>query len=270
MAPVVFCAQGDCKCDPIMHSWPKSVLPFLFLIFLLGPAEGSRTDEVELLVVSSLHSAHEGHAGFDYDDLYALVRDFAPDYVGVEIRPEDIGKSRNEISWIYPREMIELAQAYQDRVFGFDWLGHEITGEAIPRNYFKELRVKMLSAHLADDETMQARKPQQIVQLEQEQAEIVAAATASSLADGRYGELCRQIDALEQRWLMGSKYEEIIAFNRVRDEEIAGNITRFIERHKGSRIVLVMGADHRTFAVEAIRQRFGESVRLVDIPGNED
>ena len=69
---------------------------------------------------------------------------------------------------------------------------------------------------------------------------------------------------------MGSKYEEIIAFNRVRDEEIAGNITRFIERHKGSRIVLVMGADHRTFAVEAIRQRFGESVRLVDIPGNED
>ena len=180
----------------------------------LQPVE-SRYEAIrtELLVVSSLHGAHEGHASFDYDDLFTLVRDFDPDHVGVEIRPEDIGKSRDDLAWMYPREMIELAHRYPERVFGFDWLGDEIAGKPVPRSYFKEMRVKKLSAALADDEAMQSRKPRQIARLEQEQAQIIAAATASSLADGRYGALCRRIDALERSWLTGSQYEEIVAFS---------------------------------------------------------
>lgn len=253
-----------------MHSWFQGILTLVFLTLLAAPAIGSETGETELLVVSSLHAAHEGHAAFDYDDLFSLVRDFDPDHVGVEIRPEDIGESRNYLSRIYPREMIELADRYQDRAFGFDWLGHEIAGMPVPKSYFRDMRVKKLAAELAVDEAMLESKPEQIARLEHEQAEIVATATASSLADGRYGALCRQIDELEHNWLAGSKYEEIIAFNRLRDEEIARNLIRFIDSHHGSRIVAVMGADHRTFAVEAIQERFADAVRIVDIPRIED
>lgn len=231
----------------------------------MAAAKEPQTDKTELLIVSALHSAHEGHRTFDYDDLFTLVRDFDPDYVGVEIRPEDIGMSRTYLSSNYPREMVELAHQYQGRAFGFDWLGHEIAGTLIPESYFEDMRITKLSAELADDEAMMARKPKHIAQLEREQSKIIAGATPSSLADGRYGALCRQIDELEQSWLADSRYEEIVAFNRRRDEEIARNLVRFIDSHPGSRIIVVLGADHRTFAVEAVLERFAEAVRMVDV-----
>lgn len=248
-----------------MHSWLRSILPFLLLTALVAAEPASQTIQTELLIVSSLHSAHKNHATFDYDDLYTLVQDFDPDYVGVEIRAEDIGMSRAYLLSNYPREMVELAHQYQGRAFGFDWLGREIAGRPIPESYFKEMRIAKLSAELAADEAMTARKPEQIAQLEQQQAEIVAAATPSSLADGRYGALCRQIDKLEKDWLAGSRYEEIVAFNRLRDEEISRNLIRFIDSHPEERIVVVLGADHRTFALEAVRERFAEAVRIFEV-----
>jgi hypothetical protein len=249
----------------IMQSWLRGLLPFLCLIVLAGIVAGSPPDRTEVLVVSSLHSAHRDHATFDYDVLFSLVRDFDPDFVGAEIRPEDIGMGEQYLSSNYPHEMVELARRYQGRAFGFDWLGYEIAGTPIPESYFKDLHITKLSAELTDDEAMMAKKPEQIARLEQQQADIVAAATPASLADGRYGALCRQIDELEQSWLAGSRYEPIFAFNRLRDEEIARNLVRFIESHPGSRIVAVLGADHRTFAVEAVLDHFDETVEMVEV-----
>ena len=249
-----------------MQNWLPGILPFILLTVLSAAPERTQASTTELLIISSLHSAHEGHPGFDYDVLFSLVRDFDPNLVGVEIRPEDVGMSREYLSANYPREMVELAQQYRGRSFGFDWLGPDIAGFPIPESYFRDLSITKLSAELAGDEAMMARKPEQIAELEREQSLIIAAATPSSLADGRYGALCRQIDALEQNWLAGSKYEEILEFNRRRDEEIARNLIRFIERHPGHRIVAVMGADHRTFAVEALRDHFREAIEVVAVP----
>jgi hypothetical protein len=248
----------------------RAVLLLAIVSVSVTAVKGSQTDPTELLVVSSLHSAHKGHETFDYDDLYSLVRTFDPDFVGVEIRPEDIGMGRDYLSSNYPREMVELAQQYQGHAFGFDWLGHEIAGMPIPESYFRELRVIKLTADLASDEAMMKKKPAQISRLEKEQGEIVAAATAASLADGRYAALCRQIDELEQNWLAGSQYEEIVAFNRQRDEEIARNLIRFVGNHPGSRIVAVMGADHRTFAVEAVLGHYAEAIRIVEVADIHD
>jgi hypothetical protein len=98
-----------------MQSWLRGVLPFLCLIILAGITKGSQTDRTEVLVVSSLHSAHRDHATFDYDVLFSVVRDFDPDFVGLEIRPEDIGMGEKYLSSNYPREMVELARRYQGR-----------------------------------------------------------------------------------------------------------------------------------------------------------
>jgi hypothetical protein len=248
-----------------MHSWVRGILPFVLLTVSATAANGSEAGKTKLLFVSSLHSAHEHHAAFDYDELYSLVQGFEPDFVGVEIRPEDIGMSRAYLSSNYPREMVELAHRYQERAFGFDWLGHEIAGVPIPETYFKDLPTTKLSAELDNDEVMMASKPEQIARFEAEQWKIIAGATPASLTDGHYGALCRQIDELEQNWLSGSKYEEILAFDRLREAEIARNLIRFIERHPGKRIIAVMGADHRTFAVEAVVQHFARDVEMLDI-----
>lgn len=248
------------------------ILPILLMSAFASAAEETPEAGTEVLIVSSLHSAHRDHASFDYDDLYQLISDFGPDFVGVEIRPEDIGRSRDYLSRSYPREMIELALRYEDRTFGVDWLGQRIEGAPIPESYFSSLPAITLSAGLENDEDMMANKPERIAGLEQQQSEIVASATAASLADGRYGALCREIDELEQQWLAGSEYEAILAFHRQRDEEIGRNLVRFIEDHPGSRIAVVLGADHRTYAVEAVQKYFGDSVTIAEIPGtaNDD
>jgi len=112
---------------------------------------------------------------------------------------------------------------------------------------------------------MMASRPEQIARYEEEQSKLIVNATPASLTDGRYGALCRQIDELEQSWLSGSRYEEILAFSRLRDEEIARTLIRFIERHRGSRIIAVMGADHVTFAAEAVLQHFADDIDMADI-----
>ena len=253
-----------------MGKWIQIVLPFMLLTASVPTANGSGSTKTELLIVSSLHTAHIGHPTFDYDVLFSLVREFEPEYVGVEIRPEDIGMSRDYLSSNYPREMIGLAFQYQENAFWIDWLGHEIAGTFIPESYWKDLRVTKLSVELVKDEAVMARKPNQIALMEQEQSQIIETATPSSLADGRYGALCRQIDELERDWLTGSIYEEIFAFNQRRDEEIARNLLRFLDSHRGSRIIVVLGADHRTFAVEAVVERFAETIELVDVPEIHD
>ena len=172
---------------------------------------------------------------------------------------------RAYLSSNYPREMVELAHRYRERAFGFDWLGHEIAGTSIPESYFKNLSTTKLMEELDGDEVMMASKPEQIARFEEAQWKIIASATPASLTDGRYGALVRQIDELEQNWLSGSRYEEILAFNRLRDEEIARNLIQFIEGHPGSRIVAVMGADHRTFAAEAVAQHFANDIELAEI-----
>ena len=240
-------------------------MPFLLLSLAAAAAHGSEARKTELLIVSSLHAAHKDHATFSYDDLFSLVQDFGPDFVGVEIRPEDIGMDRAYLSSHYPQEMVELAHRYQERAFGFDWLGNEIAGTAIPQAYFKDLPRTKLLQELDDDEVMMARRPEQIARFQEEQWKIIESATPASLTDGRYGALCRQIDELEQNWLSDSRYEEIVAFDQLRDEEIARNLIQFIERHPGSRIIAVMGADHRTFAAEAILKHFGEDIEMADV-----
>ena len=243
----------------------RGILPLALLAVLVASANGSESGKSNLLIVSSLHAAHEDHATFSYDDLFSLVQDFEPDFVGVEIRPEDIGANRAYLLSNYPWEMVELAHRYQERAFGFDWLGHEIAGTSIPESYFKDLPATKLSKELNDDEVMMASRPEQIARYEEEQSKLIVNATPASLTDGRYGALCRQIDELEQSWLSGSRYEEILAFSRLRDEEIARTLIRFIERHRGSRIIAVMGADHVTFAAEAVLQHFADDIDMADI-----
>ncbi len=218
----------------------------------------------EVLLISTLHGAHKDHPTFDYEVLYRVVELFEPDFVGVEVRPEDMGRPTEYLLRNYPTEMIELARRYgSERSFGFDWLGEEIAGAAIPDGYWKTSRIKQLSAAMDADEEMLKKRPAALDTLIAEQAEIVREATTSSLADGRYGELCRQIDRLEDEWYEGTPYEYLAEFNRLRDDKIGENINHWIAEHPGKRVVLVMGADHRTFALENIEARFGNEVKIV-------
>lgn len=239
---------------------------FIGLTVFSFSLQGAEPAVTEVVVIPSIHGAHKDHPTYDYEVLFSLVETLRPDFVGVEIRPEDIGKASKYLSSNYPHEMVELSRRYAGRVFGVDWLGAGIVGQAIPAGYFANLEALKLMAALDEDPLQNARKPDQLAALESQQTRLVELATPASLADGRYGQMCREIDRLERAWLAGTIYEDTLDFNQQRDAEIAANIIAFLESNRSKRVVLVLGADHRTFAVASIREHFGPQVSILPVP----
>jgi hypothetical protein len=232
---------------------------------LAGDSESPRAQSespTEVTVVAALHGLHKQHPNYDYGVLYDLVARIQPDLVGVEIRPEDIGAELDYLKRNYPAEMIELARRHADRAFGVDWLGTEIAGRPIPPDYWQTAQVMRLSKASKEDADFQARKPAELAELSQRQSQILAAATPATLVDGRYAASVRRIDALEAQWYRGSPYTYVLDFNRRRDAEIALRLIDTVGRNPGKRIVVVLGADHVSFAKQALREAFGDRVRL--------
>lgn len=238
------------------------------IILLLSSNSIQATEKTEVVVISALHGMHNNHPHYNYEDLYALVESYNPDYVGVEIRAEDIHKDQSYLLKNYPKEMVELQQRYQSRVFGFDWLGDSIQGRPIPENYWKDLVVLKLQRALTNDKTIMDRKPDAIETYQLRQQEMIEQGSIESIHNGEYGALCRLIDELEADWLRGTPYQEIIEFNVKRDQEIGNNIISFLRKHEGSRVVLVMGADHRTFAHEKIIMDMKDRVEILAVNNN--
>ena len=186
-----------------------------------------------------------------------MIKNFQPDFVGVEIRPEDIGADEAYLPRNYPYEMIELSKRYGDgRCFGFDWLGEDIAEQPIPDNYWKEIsKIKILERELGEDPEFQDTPISD--DLINKQMEIIKTATPASLIDGRYGVVTKQYYQYIGDLLYGTKYEAISQFNRKRDKEIGRHMVNFIREHAGSRIALVMGANHHVFATETLVNYFG-------------
>lgn len=216
-----------------------------------------------VLVVASLHGLHKENPAYGYEQLFEVIADFEPDFVGVEIRPEDLGADDEYLGRNYPFEMVELVRRYGvARCFGFDWLGDDIAERPIPENYWREIsEFKRVERALNADDTLENGT---LDELFEEQMAIATEATAGSLVDGRYGAVTKRYYEVMGEWLAGTDYELIPRFRERRDAEIGRWIVDFVRKHAGARIALVMGANHHVFAVEALEQGFeGEDLVLV-------
>jgi len=203
-----------------------------------------------IMAVASMHRFHKDHLTFDYEKLFQVIADFHPNYVGVEIRPEDIGMDESYLKKNYPFEMVQLSRIYNNgRCFGFDWLGEDIAGQPIPDNYWKEISVyKRLERDLSDDTTIIAPELDSLLE---QQMDILRTATPASLIDGRYDSVTKRYYQVSDDLLRGTKYELISTFRYRRDQEIGKNIINFIRTHIGTRIALVTGANHYVYLLES-------------------
>jgi len=221
-----------------------------------------------IMAAASMHQFHKEHPTFDYDRLFQVIDYFQPDYVGVEIRPEDIGADDVYLGRNYPYEMIELSKRYgKGRRFGFDWLGEDIVGQSIPSNYWKEMcAYKRLERELLEDTGF---KSDELDDLLEQQMDIVKSATPISLIDGRYDTITKHYYQVVDDLLRGTKYELISKFRYNRDQEIGKNIVNFIYAHPGTRIALVMGANHHVFILEALSNHFGSKHVIYEQPNSD-
>jgi hypothetical protein len=193
-----------------------------------------------------------------------LVRDLRPDFVGVEIRPEDMARDADYLKRNYPAEMLALAQEYGARSFGFDWLGEAIAGQPVPVNWWKERDpIKRLEREQDGDPKYQDTPAMK--GLDAKLQDLLAHATAVSLNDGQYDELVEQRYAEIHRLLAPSPYAAIPKFYAERDEHLCRNVVHMIRANPGKRFVVATGADHRFAMVKCVPRMLGGSVTLVNI-----
>lgn len=216
----------------------------------------------EVAVISAMHGFHRDHPGYDYEALYALVATYEPDLVGVEIRAEDMDQPEDYLARNYPSEMIELAGAYGENAFGFDWLGPELEGRAVPENWWSEQSaLKALERAYSSDADFADPEGDA---LDARQVDILRAATAESLHDGRYDAVTREKYARLRERLAGTQYEALAEFYAERDRRIAEAVLDTALAHPGQTVVVVTGADHRAALIDRLSAE--PRIRLLPVP----
>lgn len=218
-----------------------------------------------VMVVASMHKRLATSVYFTYDDLYAAVDRFRPDWVGVEIRPEDMTSSDDYLSKNFPAEMIHLARQYGSRAFGFDWLGDDLAGRAIPPDWWKvQSPIKKLERESADapppSDRLHKRLAAKVDALSERQDQILRQATVTDLGDGRYDRVSADYYATLRALTAGTRFAALPAFYARRDREIAKNIVKAIIAHPGARIAIVTGGDHHGPVVRAIARDVASAV----------
>lgn len=98
--------------------------------------------------------------------------------------------------------------------------------------------------------------------IKEEKNKLALNASLLELNDGRY-DLINHI-YYEQLEILFYKtaFEPLSDFYKERDELIAQNILEIIKKNTGKRMIFLMGADHRDYALKKVSETFGKTILL--------
>jgi hypothetical protein len=241
----------------------KTIILILSLLSYLPISGMTQEKKSEVLIISTIHGAHRTNPNYSFDTLFKFVEKFNPDIIGVEIRAEDIDSSFTYMKKNYPFEMYECIRKYPSKqISGFDWLGSDIEGKAIPDRYWKEVSIiKKLQQELSKDSAILAKIS--ILDIIQEEKDHLALnASLSELNDGRYDLINRVYYAQLKVLLHATAYEALSDFYQQRDEHIAHNILDIIKNNDGKRMIFLLGADHRDYTLKKVSDEMGNQILL--------
>lgn len=237
----------------------------LFAVIVCSLSLYAQVKKTEVIVCSSIHGAHAKNPNYGYESLFGFIEASNPDIIGVEIRSVDIDSSSSYLKNSYPFEMYEIKNRFKGKkVYGFDWLGDDIKGKSIPKNYWTEISpTKKLQRKLnADSLTLKKLEPLGVIS--KEKNNLVMSASLTELNDGRYDLLNSVYYQQLELLLKETEYRDLSAFYSRRDEEIAANIIKIITENPGKKLVFILGADHRSYSVSRIRKHFGDKIILAN------
>lgn len=241
----------------------KWIIAAVLTGLLAAVADAGGAPASQVTVIASMHAFHEKSLSYSYQSLYASVRRLHPDFVGVEIRPEDMARDAAYLENNYPTEMIALLREWRSQAFGFDWFGNEIANAPIPDDWWEARSpIKRLEREMDGDEKFHSRR---LDEIRAKELRILETATPATFNDGRYDRLNDAYYTTFADLVRGSRYEALSNFYAERDRYLAQNIVAAINRHRGACFVVVTGADHRGPLLRALKAQLGNAVRIVPL-----
>ena len=239
------------------------------LLIVLIALFSCQKQKTEVIICGTIHGAHKSNPNYTFDDLFMFIENYNPDVIGVEIRAEDMDSTVNYLKNNYPSEMYESISKYNNKlVLGFDWLGQDLEGKSIPKNYWKEICYRKKLQREQESDSLMLEKKTVLNTIQKERYAITLNSSIYELNDGRYDSLSTAFYDQLNLIYHDTKYALLSDFYRQRDEHIAQNIIDIIERHPGKKLIFLMGADHRFYSIKTIKQKYGDKVSL-DIAFNQ-
>jgi hypothetical protein len=210
----------------------------------------------EVIICSSIHGLHKTNTNYSYENLFNYINDFNPDIIGIEIRQEDIDSTSTYLKKYYPFEMYQILEQNGSKIiFGVDWLGTDIEGKPIPNNYFSELDVIQLSNKANADSVFQ-KSLSLLNEVAEMKDEIASNSSIVKLNNGKYDSLNASYYEMLGSLYRDTPYSIISEFYTNRDTKITERIIEIIDKNRGKRLIFIVGADHRSRAVESFKKRF--------------
>lgn len=225
----------------------------------------TNSNTTKVLVLATLHHYHKTNPNYSYEDLFTLIEELNPHAIGVEIRPEDVDQPKEYLEKIYPFEMIEAVSRFSAKMdlYGFDWLDSALEGKPVPENFFKEFPVLQAQKQFYNDPLYIKERALLKICQDQQSAIIQSHPTPAGLNNGRYDIVSKIYYQYMDVLLKDTHYEMMSKHQKERDRHIDDNIVEIVRKNEGRTLIFIMGADHRVFAVEAIRNAFGSKVEWI-------
>ncbi|MDX1752201.1 MAG: hypothetical protein R3259_03375 [Salinimicrobium sediminis] len=238
----------------------KKLFPFLLLLTGIN-LSCIRDQETQVLVLPTIHGAHEVNENYTYDDLLQLVKSYEPDVIGVEIRPEDFNLSTDSLDLFYPLEMIMVRDSFPGKVSGIDYYNEETRNITVSRKMFSDTVSEMYSIkRLTQDMRLDSAfvtsyEKTKIPEIQEEQRRMALNYSAEEFLKGEYDSITGLQYQIEDSLFGNSPYAAYPVFNNRRDLQITLNALQLVEKNPGKKILLLVGANHRNRLVDSLENR---------------
>lgn len=244
-----------------MNKFLSTIILSLFSLLVWG-----QNKKTEVILCSTIHKAHTKNPNYSYNDLFSYIKKFNPDVIGVEIRENDIDSSTTYLQDLYPFEMYEATHRFKTKkIVGFDWLGDELEGKAVPKNYWAETSsIKKIQKKLNSD-SITSKKLEPLNFISQKKNDLALTASRKELNNGIYDALNEVYYQQMEYFLKDTDYQDLAVFYKKRDEKIATNIIAVIAANPGKKIIFIMGADHRSYSLNRIKSHFGDTLKIKEV-----
>ena len=211
--------------------------------------------QARVMLLPTLHGLHKSNTQYNYDSLRNMVGRLSPDVIVVEIRAEDVGADTTYLKMNYPFEMWMMRYWFPAlTIEGFDWLGSDIEGKAIPRDYWKNIsQVKKLERELGAD-TIYSKELEACDQYVKLRMEILRTSSLQDILASRDAMFTRKYYECIEEQLKGSNYEGLTRFYDQRNQNMMKRISGIIKKHEGRTIVILTGDDHYPYLLEHLRK----------------
>lgn len=235
---------------------------FLILILILFTALSCQKEQkTQVLVLPSIHGAHELNENYTYADLLEIVKRFNPDKIGVEIRPEDFQLSTDSLDLFYPLEMIMVRDSFAGKVSGIDYYNEETKNTTVSRQMFSDTvsemyRIKRLTQDMRlDSAFVAAYENTRLPEIQEEQRKMALQYSAKEFLKGRYDSITQLQYQIEDSLFANSDYAAYPIFNNRRDLRITENALKIVEENPGKKVLILVGANHRNRLMDSLKKR---------------